>query len=57
MARLAEKAAKSRGDEAALKKRAEALRAGALRRPIAAHQRLSPEAAELLIRWLSEGAP
>jgi cytochrome c551/c552 len=56
MARLAEHAAKARGDDEALKKRAEKLRATSALHPIAVHERLSPEAAELLVRWLSEGA-
>ncbi|MDC8771197.1 hypothetical protein [Roseateles albus] len=56
MASLAEHAAKARGDDEALKKRAQKLRAGSALHPIAAHERLSPEAAELLVRWLSEGA-
>jgi cytochrome c len=57
MARLAEHAAKARGDESAIRKSAEKLRAKSLLHPIAAHERLSPETAETLIRWLSEGAP
>lgn len=57
MARLAEHAAKSRGDEVALKKRAEKLRTSTLLHPIAIHERLSPEMALTLIRWLSEEGP
>jgi cytochrome c551/c552 len=57
MARLTERAAAVRGDEAGIKKLAEKLRAPSTLHAIAAHERLSPETAELLIRWLSEGAP
>ena len=56
MASLAEHAAQARGDDEALKKRAQKLRSGSMLHPIAVHERLSPEAAELLVRWLSEGA-
>lgn len=57
MARLAEHMAKYRGDEAALKKRSEKLRESSLMHPIAAHEKLSPEMALTLIRWLSEDGP
>ncbi|WP_310385204.1 hypothetical protein [Roseateles sp.] len=57
MARLAEQAGKLRGNDLAIKQAAEKLRAHALLHPIAVHERLGPEMAETLIRWLSEGAP
>lgn len=57
MARLAEHAAKHRGDTAALQRRADQLRASSLLHPIAAHEKLSPEMALTLMRWLSEDGP
>jgi cytochrome c len=57
MARLAEHASKLRGNDAAIKQAAEQLRAKSWLHPIAVHERLSPETAEILIRWLSDGAP
>ncbi len=56
MARLAQHAAKLRGNDAAIQQAAERLRAKSLLHPIATHERLSPETAETLMRWLSEGA-
>lgn len=56
MARLAEHAVKLRGNDAAIKEAAEQLRAKSWLHPIATHERLSPAAAETLMRWLSEGA-
>lgn len=54
---LAAEFAKDRGDPRALQKRADKLRDGSIFSHVDAHERLSPEAALLLVRWISEGAP
>ena len=53
---LAERYASSRGDAKAQEKLAGKLRDGSIFSHIDAHERLSPELAAQLIRWISEGA-
>lgn len=54
--RLAGKLAKFKGDEAALATFVVKYRQGQAFEHVDAHERLSPEAATALLRWLSEGA-
>jgi cytochrome c len=56
LAQLAASYAKYRGQPAAARRLADKLREGTLFGHIAAHERLSPEEAETLVRWLIEGA-
>lgn len=53
--RLAEKLGKFKGDETALTKFVAKYRMGEPFEHIAAHERLSPEAATALLNWLAEG--
>lgn len=55
-AALAAQYAKARGDEAAQARLADKLRDGSILGHVDAHERLSPETARLLVRWISEGA-
>jgi cytochrome c len=55
-AQLATDYAKARDDDRALQKLADKLRDGSILSHIDAHERLSPEAALQLVRWISEGA-
>lgn len=55
-AQLAERYAKLRGDAKTQDKLADELRDGSIFSHIDAHERLSPEVAGQLIRWISEGA-
>jgi len=54
---LAARYSAQRGDDAALARSAEHLRAGSMLSPIEAHRRLSADDAARLVRWISEGAP
>jgi cytochrome c551/c552 len=54
--RLAAKFEKRRGDSAAEQHVVDELLRGEPLHPIPAHERLSPETARLLVRWLSDGA-
>jgi cytochrome c len=56
-AQLAADYAKARDDERALRRLADKLRDGSIFSHIDAHERLSPEVALQLVRWISEGAP
>lgn len=56
-AQLAATYAKARDDSKALQKLADKLRDGSIFSHIDAHERLSPEVALQLVRWISEGAP
>lgn len=53
---LAERYARSRADAKAQDQLADKLRDGSIFSHIDAHERLSPEVAGQLIRWISEGA-
>ncbi len=53
---LAERYARSRGDAKGQDKLADKLRDGSIFSHIDAHERLSPEVAGQLVRWISEGA-
>lgn len=55
-AQLAERYAKSRGDAKTQDKLADKLRDGSIFSHIDAHERLSPDVAEQLVRWIGEGA-
>jgi cytochrome c len=55
-AQLAATHAKARDDAKALQKLADKLRDGSIFSHIDAHERLTPEAALQLVRWISEGA-
>lgn len=54
--RLAAKFEKRRGDPAAEAHVVDELRRGEPLQPIPVHERLSPETAHLLVRWLFDGA-
>lgn len=56
MAQLAADYARYRGQADAPRELADKLRAGGLFAHIAAHERLSPEDCETLMRWIIEGA-
>jgi cytochrome c len=56
IAQLAADYARYRGQPGAPRQLAEKLRAGGLFAHIAAHERLSPEDCETLMRWLIDGA-
>lgn len=56
MAQLATEYARYRGQADAPRRLADKLREGGLFAHIAAHERLSPEECEVLIRWIIEGA-
>lgn len=53
---LATRYARYQGQPTAARRLADKLREGTLLGHIAAHERLSPEEAEVLMRWLIEGA-
>ena len=53
---LAARFAARRGDAAAQQRLADKFRTGELLEHVDAHERISPETALLLIRWLAEGA-
>jgi cytochrome c len=55
-AALATLYAKARDDDAAQSRLAEKLRDGSIFSHIDAHERLSPEVARQLVRWISDGA-
>ncbi len=55
-AELAKRYAKSRGDAKAQDNLSDKLRDGSIFSHIDAHERLSPEVAGQLVRWISEGA-
>jgi cytochrome c len=57
MAELAADYARYRGQADAPRRLADKLREGTLFGHIAAHERLSPEECEALMRWLIDGAP
>lgn len=54
---LAAKLQRRAGDAAALRHVVQELRQGEWPHAIAAHERLSQDSAERLVRWLAEGAP
>ncbi len=55
-AALAASYAKARGDDGAQSRLADQLRDGSIFSHIDAHERLSPEKAQQLVRWISDGA-
>lgn len=55
-AALAASYAKAKGDDAAQSRLADQLRDGSIFSHIDAHERLSPEKAQQLVRWISDGA-
>lgn len=54
--RISGKWSKHKGDAAEERRHVEKLRQGEFLQHIAAHERLSPESAQQLVHWLTEGA-